>query len=176
MNNATLINQTSGDQEWYTPESIIETVRLFYGGWINLDPASSETANKIVRANSFFSKSDDGLQQDWFAKVWVNWPFGRIENPLWVKKIIHEFTTSEYRACHVTDICCICYACTSEAWFQPLAAWPQCFVTPRTNYRLPDGTIKRGVTKGSVITYLGKDVDGFHKAFRQFGEIKVRFK
>ena len=43
------INQTSGDVEYYTPPAIIEAARLVMGT-IDLDPASSETANERVRA------------------------------------------------------------------------------------------------------------------------------
>ena len=167
-------------------------------GEIDLDPASSVAANKQVKAKYFYGYSKkefvDGMFMPWRGRVWMNHPFGRaeaacsencqkhLENPshrhhtipwhgnsAWVTKLIDECREG------VTEALCITYACTSEAWFQPLIAHPQCFLTPRTNYFLPDGKIKKGVTKGSVVTYLGKDVKSFHKAFRQFGEIKVRF-
>lgn len=69
--------------------------------------------------------------------------------------------------------CCITFASTSEKWFRPLLAFPQCFIHGRTNYRLPDGTIKKGATKGSVVTYLGPEVQRFAAEFRTLGTVKI---
>lgn len=79
---------------------------------------------------------------------------------------------AEYKAGATTQACCITYACTSERWFQPLLAFPMCFLVPRTNYYLPDGTLKRGVTKGSVVTYLGSGVARFRAHFASLGVVK----
>lgn len=162
-----LINQTSGETEWYTPQPIIEAARATMGG-IDLDPASSRTANKRVRAKSHIDEFRDGLTFNWYGKVWLNHPFGRIANSLWIVKLEFEFTQKK-----TTQACCITYACTSEKWFQPLLKRPQCFLFPRTNYILPDGSVKHGVTKGSVVTYYGANLDNFAKHFSSLGTIKV---
>lgn len=65
---AQLINQTSGDVEYYTPPFIIEAARRVMGG-IDLDPASSEIANRTVKATRYFTEADDGLQQEWNGRV-----------------------------------------------------------------------------------------------------------
>ena len=51
--------------------------------------------------------------------------------------------------------------------------YPQCFLIPRTNYRGPGGEIVRGVTKGSVVTYLGSAVDAFRREFSALGKVKL---
>ena len=51
----------------------------------------------------------------------------------------------------------------------------QHFLSPRTNYLLPDGTVYRGVTKGSVVTYFGASLSRFHQYFSPFGVIKVPY-
>ena len=48
-NSATLINQDSGNFEYYTPPFIVEAARAVLGT-IDLDPASSRQANLVVRA------------------------------------------------------------------------------------------------------------------------------
>jgi hypothetical protein len=164
MNNAQLINQTSGEVEYYTPLPIIEVARATMGG-IDLDPASSFAANMRVCANVFYSS--EGEKMRWFGRVWLNHPFGRVSNPVWIDKLVLEWESQS-----IIEACCITYACTSENWFQPLLRFPQCFLTPRTNYYLPDGTLKRGVSKGSVVTYLGKNPWGFIQNFKSFGVIK----
>jgi ParB family chromosome partitioning protein len=171
-NAATLINQTSGIVEYYTPESIIESARVVLGE-IELDPASSAVANERVKALQFFSKEDDGLTLRWCVfgghprKVWMNHPFGRGLNEAWINKLCSEFDCG-----HVSEACCITYACTSERWFQPLLRRPQCFLSPRTNYLLPDGTVFKGVTKGSVVTYFGSRPEAFCTEFAMHGVCK----
>lgn len=171
MNASQLINQTSGDVEIYTPSNIIEAARTCMGG-IDLDPASSAKANLRVGAARFFTKEDDGLSPSlcWWGRVWLNHPFSREGNKLWIQKAI-----AEHKAERAFQICMICFASTSESWFRPLLRYPQCFLSPRTNYLRPDGTIYRGVTKGSVVTYMGPDLDAFARAFAPLGEIKVSY-
>ena len=75
MDNAQLINQTSGETEIYTPRFILDAASVALGGIISLDPASCEKANLRVGAQRFFSKEDDGLKQRWFGHVWMNHPW-----------------------------------------------------------------------------------------------------
>jgi hypothetical protein len=187
-----LINATSGEVEYYTPVEIVEAARRTMGG-IDLDPASSETANRTVKASQIFTKEDNGLKRHWFGKVWLNHPFGRPEkacepvclnankthvchdydfygNAAWIDHLDSECQV------RVAQACCITYACTSESWFQPLMKRPQCYLTPRTNYRLPDGSIKKGVSKGSVVTYYGDNVDAFAREYERFGTVKIAYR
>lgn len=190
MNNAQHINQTSGNVEWYTPPAVIEAARRCMGS-IDLDPASCEVANETVKAKRYFTVADNGLAQQWHGNVWLNHPFGKEEQPCqtpckketckkrghciseykpgnadWINKLVGEYHSMRtYRAC------CITFACTSEAWFQPLFDFPQCYLSPRTNYLGPDGLPVSGVTKGSVVTYLGNDEIAFYQAFRGLGRV-----
>lgn len=172
MTDAQLINQTSGCVDYFTPHEIIEAARDCMGG-IDLDPASSWEANKRVKAVRYFCESSDGLAQKWFGRVWLNHPFGRISNPLWIQKLERENDSTQ--GGQVEQACCITFACTSEAWFQPLLKRPQCYLCPRTNYYLLDGTIKKGVTKGSVVTYYGPYIERFTECFAHLGTVKVKF-
>jgi hypothetical protein len=167
MTNAQLINQTSGVVEYYTPPEIIEAARATMGG-IDLDPASSAKANEIVKAERFYTAKEDGLKKVWFGCVWLNHPFGRASNPLWIRRLISESKLASFRAA-----CCVTYACTSEEWFRPLLNYPQCFLYGRTNYLLPDGSVLKGNTKGSVVTYIGRDLAAFAQHFRKLGAIKI---
>lgn len=166
MKSHQLINQTSGKTEYFTPLPIVEAARLTMGS-IDLDPASSARSNERVRATHTFDIEMDGLEQEWFGNIWLNWPFTRTGNPLWSNKLLMEF-----RSGRVYQVCCITYACTSETWFRPLMDFPQCFLYPRTNYVLPDGSTLRGVTKGSVVTYLGRNHLQFIKSYESLGSFK----
>jgi hypothetical protein len=168
VDNAQFINQTSGEVEYYTPPAIIEAAREVMGS-IDLDPFSSIEANKRVGAARIFTMAEDGFAQDWNCQtLWMNHPFGRKYNKRAVDKLEAEWLA---RICHAA--CCITYACTSEKWFQPLLRRPQCFLSPRTDYYLPDGSKKRGVTKGSVVTYFGLDASRFKEVFSTLGVVKL---
>ena len=166
MNSAQLINQDSGDYEYYTDMKIVNAAREVMGR-INLDPASSRKAQKKIKAE--FYLSEHGLHARWSGNVWLNHPFSRENNPLWINKLI-----SEHEKGHLYSACCITYAATSEQWFQPLLDFPQCYLSPRTNYYLPDGTLKKGVTKGSCVTYMGSNIDKFVDVFHnKLGKVKL---
>lgn len=164
MNNSQLINQDSGNFEYYTPIEYVNSAREVMGS-IDLDPASSETANKLIKATKFYS--EDSLNKPWFGNIWLNHPFSRANNPLFIKHLVDWYESMSGR-----QACCITFAATSEKWFRPLLEYPQCFIHGRTNYYLPNGEKKKGVTKGSVITYLGKNVAGFEAEFSQYGTVK----
>lgn len=192
--NHQLINQTSGKVEYYTPPAIIEAARATMGG-IDLDPASSARANEIVQAARYFTVEDDGLNQPWAGRVWMNHPFGKGEkacrpnckkktcrdrghciteyvpgNNDWIQKLLYDF---KYGA--VEEAICITFASMSEAWLRPLLWYPMCFPYRRINYLNPDGTVVKGVPKGSVITYLGPNFKRFQEVFyleRRIGVVK----
>ena len=168
MNAAQLINQDSGKTEYYTPPNITGAAYTVMGG-IDLDPASSWRANKMVGATSYYDRH--AIWREWKGRVWMNHPFSRKNNKLWIWRLVQA-----YKRGYVTQACCITYAATSEKWFRPLLDFPQCYLYKRTNYLLPDGTVKRGVTKGSVVTYLGPNVARFRQVFEideKLGKVKV---
>jgi len=170
MNNAQLINQTSGSVEYYTPSPIIEAARRTMGS-ISLDPASCHAANQPVKATRYFTIADNGLARDWIADtLWMNHPFSRQYNAAWIRKLIHEHMSGR-----IQQACCITFASTSEAWFRPLFDFPQCYLSPRTNYIGTNGRPVRGVSKGSVVTYLGPNVDSFAREFSQLGNVMVPY-
>ena len=178
MDNGQLINQDSGNVEYYTPSWIIEAAREVMGS-IDLDPASSAKANEIVKATFYKSLEphsiwieQDSLKSTWFGYVWLNHPFSKKNNKLWIEKLLLEY--EEYG--NVKQACCITYASTSEKWFQYLMDYPQCYFYKRVNYI--DGETmqpKKGVTKGSVVTYLGPSVEKFYNVFSQYGKVMVPY-
>ena len=44
---------------------------------------------------------------------------------------------------------------------------------PLSNYYLPDGSVKKGVTKGSVVTFFGEDASRFREAFADLSVVKI---
>jgi len=187
-----LINQDSGDCEHYTPVELMSLVHQVLGH-IDLDPASNELANEIVDARAFFTKHDNGLSKPWFGKVWMNHPFHKGEKAcnLRCKKKTCEtrghcitedipgnydwtsYLANEYEEGRVDEAICITFSSMSETWMTgPLLPNLQCFPRGRIHYRKPDGTINKQATKGSVLTYFGKNGDKFKQVFSVIGTVK----
>lgn len=173
-----LINQTSGKVDYGTDPVIVKAARYAMGG-IDLDPASAIWAQQSLAAaglpiKKIYTITDNGLAQPWVtadgkpSRVWLNHPFARGQNQLWIDKLMDEVQCG-----NVEQACCITYASTSEHWLQPLLSYPVCFLSPRTNYWLPDGTLAKGVTKGSMVTYIGKRVANFAYCFRGLGKVML---
>lgn len=153
MDNAQLINQDSGDTEYLTPREIVAVARQLMGG-IDLDPACEYEAavyQGYGPETLYFGKEQNGLSQVWANRVWMNHPFSRAENHLWIGKLV-----AGYQERAIPQACCITFASVSEAWCQPLLAnGMQFFFRGRINYIDPvTGQPKRGATKGSMFTWL----------------------
>jgi hypothetical protein len=54
--------------DFVSPPELVGTTASFFGGQIELDPASSENANTVINAKKFFRQEDNGLTQNWNAK------------------------------------------------------------------------------------------------------------
>lgn len=55
------------EHDFVSPPELVATTAAFFGGSIDLDPASSETANSVVQADRFFTWRENGLNQPWKA-------------------------------------------------------------------------------------------------------------
>jgi phage N-6-adenine-methyltransferase len=160
------LNQQSLSNEHYTPAKYIEAVRSVLGE-IDLDPASCEEANRVVKATVFFTKDDDGLAKEWVGRVWLNPPYGDE-----VGKFIAKLT-SEINAGNVDAAVVLVNAhCTDTIWFQPLWDGCQCFTNHRINFTGDDE--RSGSTHGSVFVYFGPNESAFVRHFTQFGPVVAR--
>ena len=82
------------DVDFVTPIDVLAAVTSFFGGHIELDPASSDNANRLVQAQKYFCPQHQGLKQLWKAdSVYLYPPRDKltgIEQPpdrsLWTKK------------------------------------------------------------------------------------------
>ncbi len=73
---------TKNNDEWLTPPHII--IRL---GWFDLDPcAPCKDRRPWDTAGKHFCIHDDGLNKEWFGRVWCNPPYGR-ETFKWLSKL-----------------------------------------------------------------------------------------
>jgi len=74
------------NQTQFTPNYVLDLVRVDLGGRIALDPCT--TVDNPVGASNFFTAVDDGLAHDWNGRtVFVNPPYGKARE-LWVERCI----------------------------------------------------------------------------------------
>jgi vancomycin permeability regulator SanA len=76
-----LLAQEEQKQEYYSETRLVELIHEFWKGTgIELDPATSKTANKLIRAKKIFTKEqgEETFKNTWKSKtVYVNAPFDR---------------------------------------------------------------------------------------------------
>ena len=151
--------------EWYTPSDIIDLARIVLGS-IDLDPASSDNANAIVRAASYYTKDDDGLTMPWYGRVWLNPPYSI--------PLINRFTDrvlSEYGSGKISAAIVLTNNSSETKWFQSLfSASVVCFPARRLPF-WRDNQTTFGARQGQAIFYLGKDRQSFVTTFDHVGII-----
>ncbi|EFJ40307.1 hypothetical protein VOLCADRAFT_108225 [Volvox carteri f. nagariensis] len=174
----------SASVEWYTPQCILDKVAEMFGpGGIDLDPCSSEAANTRVKAGRFFDVALDGLSEAcrWEGNVFVNPPFGS-RGVLSMQNLFFERCVKEYRQGAVKQAVVLLKAAVGYKWFRAVLEWPVCFLWERLAFVQPQHTsvgeeseLKWGSRvqnpHGSVVVYLGTNVDKFVRIFGDIGSI-----
>lgn len=162
---------SSESNEWYTPYEYVDAVRELMGS-IDLDPASNEEANRVVKATKIYTIDDDGLDQLWRGNVFVNPPYGKnvdrngaSNQRLWSERIVMAWNSKE-----IKQGVLLVTASTSERWFQPLWDYPICFTSHRIQFEKESGDTFQPVT-GSAFVYFGNDEAAFIRVFQKFGPI-----
>src|SRR5258708_34791919 len=122
--------------EYYTPKEYIEAARQVMGS-IDIDPASNEMANQVVRATKYYTKETNGLTKPWPGNVWLNPPYGkegnRANQATWSQKLIEQ-----YQAGITKQAVLLVNAATETRWFQVLLGYPVSFPASRINFYTPE--------------------------------------
>ena len=154
----------TGENEWYTPAVHLQAARAVLGG-IDLDPASSPLANETVGADQIFTMADDGLNQPWAGKVWLNPPYSQPAIANFAEKL-----ASEWQDGNLESAIALTHNYTDTAWFHRLATTCSaiCFTRGRIGFVNPEGK-KAAPTQGQAFFYFGQDVDTFVDQFGPIG-------
>ena len=158
----------SDENEWYTPKMYLDVARKVLGR-IDLDPASSESANKTVKATTFYAEQDDGLKQPWHGRLWLNPPYGRLAGDF-IRRLVLEWHAGEVEAA----IALVNAHCTDTEWFQGMWDGVLCFTNHRIDFNSNGREKTTTSTHGSVFGYFGPDPAVFQEQFKQFGAIVKR--
>jgi len=153
----------SGENEWYTPSHFIKSAKQVMGR-IDLDPASSEMANKIVGAKNIFTKENNGLDKKWSGKIWMNPPYSKTLIDKFIDKLIK--TKPE-------DAIVLVNNATETKWFQNLANHSNAICLPSGRIKFVGGKEQTESTplQGQAILYIGKEIKKFKAEFIKYGLI-----
>lgn len=168
------VTQNTGALEWYTPAEYVEAARTVMGG-IDLDPASSDAANEVVGAAKYFTVVDNGLEQRWMGRVWMNPPYAQ--------PLLAQFCAclmGHVRSGDVSQAVVMVLNGTETVWFADLAsvASAACFPLGRVKFWHPSkgkGSETGFSTplQGQVVLYAGKRPAVFRDVFKVFGWVVV---
>ena len=156
------VANNSGNNEWYTPSEYIEAARKAMGS-IDTDPASNDIANKVVKAEKYYTIETDGLAHDWHGNVWMNPPYSSDLITKFIEKL------KEQRGNYKQAIILVNNA-TETQWFYEIVkiASAVCFPKSRVKFYMPDG--KTGAPlQGQAVLYVGNNPEKFISAFGGIG-------
>ena len=171
MSQSMALLTSHASEEWYTPAWVLELAREVLGA-IDLDPASCETANRTVRAHFFFTERDDGLEREWWGRVWNNPPYGKFPNGdskqgAWSRK-----AATEYEAGRVQEALLLVNTSNGYDWYQWLSRrYPVCLMEERLRFVRPDGAPGDRAKKGQSVFYLGRRPLVFRYHFAPVGRV-----
>ena len=156
------VANNSGNNEWYTPSEYIEAARKAMGS-IDTDPASNDIANKVVKAEKYYTIETDGLAHDWHGNVWMNPPYSSDLITKFIEKLKEQRGNYEQAIILVNNA-------TETQWFYEIVkiASAVCFPKSRVKFYMPDG--KTGAPlQGQAVLYVGDNYEKFISAFGGIG-------
>lgn len=152
------------------PPCYVEMVRSVLGS-ITLDPASCEVAQEWIRADTFYTVSDNGLTQRWHGRVFLNPPYGKnggISNQaVWSGRMVDAWEAGAIEAGLL-----LINSTHGYRWYEDLwTRFPVCLLRERVRFIRPDGSVGGRAKRGQTFVYFGSDTAGFARVFGDAGRI-----
>lgn len=160
------VSFNSGNNEWYTPQEFIEAAREVMGS-IDVDPASSDIAQEVVKAGTYYTAETNGLDKTWTGNVWMNPPYASDLIGKFIDKLVDERKNYQQAIVLVNNA-------TETEWFNKIISISSavCFPKSRVKFYMPDG--KTGAPlQGQAVIYIGENIEKFTETFKKSGWIAV---
>ena len=155
---------SEGNNDWCTPLKYIKSVRLVMGS-IDTDPASSDIAQRVVKATTYYTRDDNGLDHNWTGNVWLNPPYSTPDIDFFVKKL-QESDTQQWIVLTNNS--------SDTLWFHRLLKMCDsvCFTKGRIAFENGDAVM--ATRQGQTFFYFGENLQAFNQEFSQYGLIMVK--
>ncbi|MBB6299923.1 DNA N-6-adenine-methyltransferase [Rhizobium leucaenae] len=162
----TRLSSFSGDNEWYTPARYVDMAREVMGS-IDTDPASNPTAQRTVRASTYYTEETNGLDKEWLGKVWMNPPYSNPEVQQFADKVI-----AEYRSGRVTEAIVLTNNSADTGWHRSMqdACTRMCTTTGRIRFESPTRQ-GNSPAMGQSFFYFGDNPQKFKEVFSAIGNV-----
>lgn len=160
------VTPMSGDYEWYTPELYVEAARKVMGS-IDVDPASSKEANKLIKAKRYYDEKTNGLDYPWPGNVWLNPPYRMPDVRHFVDNLLADYP----RVCKQAIL--LTHNSTDTKWWQEAAkrAACICFTKGRIDFINANDKSSTSPRQGQTFMYFGNKSKVFKEVFDNFGII-----
>ncbi len=186
-----MIPQHSSESvEHPTPAEVVRAARITLGT-IDLDPASTPALNQSIKAGRIYTVVEDGLRREWFGRVFLNPPGGRLrardlpnnEGRIWepVKggraessaKIWWEYLVAEWSAGRVKSAIFVSFTLellrTSQQSPLPIQRFPRCYPRDRLCFKGNDPTHANVLVYIPPMLDIASDHITFFHAFERLG-------
>jgi len=166
------VMNNSKNDEWYTPKYIVDIARNIMGN-IDLDPASCFLANQIVNADKYYSLEDDGLQQKWFGRVWLNPPYSKMA----IKRFSETFL-EKYKMKEFDEGIILVNNATETRWFQTLLHSASCACLLKGRVRFYNDMLEQANSplQGQCLLYFGINTLRFSEETSVVGSVLMPYK
>ncbi len=160
------VKNNSGQNSWYTPAKFIDSAKTVLID-IDVDPASCEFANRTVKADTFYSAENTGLDKEWCGNVWMNPPYAQPLMTQFAEKLIIEVDAGRTKQAIV-----LVNNATETKWFQSMArkAKAICFPDSRIKFIDYNGNPSGAPLQGQAFLYFGYNIDGIDSFINEFSK------
>jgi phage N-6-adenine-methyltransferase len=173
----TAASEHDGDS-WCTPPEYIELARELLGG-IEVDPASNEHAQRVVKAERYYTKDNDGKAQSWRCTtggLWLNPPYSRglceEFSGLWVAR------REEYVHRNGGGGLLLVNNASDTVWCQHVMQHSTAALYPKGRLAFIDpltGEPVKGNDRSQALFYAGPKLPAFARLFGHLGTISIRY-
>jgi len=156
------VHVSEGNNDWYTPDSYVESARKVLIS-IDLDPASSDLAQKTIKATEYHTEESNGLNQEWKDKtIWMNPPYSMPLIREFIDKLIDESTKSWIVLTNNSS---------DTGWFHKLLSESDLICLTKGRVSFENGEKVMATRQGQAFFYKGDNQAEFAEEFKQYGAI-----
>jgi len=138
---------SSNTDEWATPQGLFNELNSEFR--FDVDVCADDWNHKCPK---YFTKADDGLQQEWLGSVWMNPPYGRAIKA-WMAKAVEAWERG-------ASVVCLVPARTDTAWWHDYAMRGEIrFLRGRVKFVARDGSGDSAPFPSAIVIFRQGDFE-----------------